>query len=299
VIALASFAQPIVETEMTADANRPAKKGRQPRSRVALLISFAVGLLFADPARAMTVRAKYTIFYLGLPVGNIETVETVGVSTYQTSVDARVAGIATIVSNFKMNMQSNGIIRKNVVQPNHFAAEETGSGESQTMRMTLVGGSVKSAEIVPPVRDLDQRVPLLDEHKKNIVDPASSLLMTIPSGQDLFGPSACNRTFRMFDGFSRSDIVLEFVRTEDLNTSGYKGEVSVCSVRYLPIAGHKPAAAMTKFMQSNTGMEVRLAPIPDTQQLVVVSATIPLQVGTASLQIEDLQIEPAVLGSAR
>jgi hypothetical protein len=252
---------------------------------VALLISFAAGLLLADPARATTVRAKYTIFYLGLPVGDMETVKTFGVSTYQTSVDARVAGIATIVSNFKMNMKSDGIIRKNVVQPNNFAAEETGSGQSQTMRMTLVGGSVKSAEIVPPVRDLDQRVPLLDEHKRNVVDPASSLIMTVPPGQDPLGPSACNRTFRMFDGFSRSDIALEFVKTEDVNTRGYRGKVSVCSVRYLPIAGHKPAAAMTKFMQSNTGMEVRLAPIPDTQQLLMVSATIPLQVGTASLQI--------------
>ena len=271
----------------------------QPRSRVALLISFAVGVLFSDPARATTVRAKYTIFYLGLPVGDIETVKTFGVSTYQTSVDARVAGIAAIVSNFKMNMQSNGIIRKNVVQPNNFAAEETGSGESQTMRMTLVGGSVKSAEIVPPVKDLDQRVPLLDEHKRDIVDPASTLIMTVPSGQDLFGPPACNRTFRMFDGFSRSDIALEFVRTEDVNTSGYRGKVSVCSVHYLPIAGHKPTATMTKFMQSNTGMEVRLAPMPGTPQLLMVSATIPLQVGTALLQIEELQIEPALLGSAR
>jgi hypothetical protein len=262
-------------------------------------MSFAVGLLFADPARATTVRAKYTIFYLGLAVGNMETVKKFGVSTYQSSVDARVAGIATIVSNFKMNMTSNGIIRKNVVQPNSFAAEETGAGESQTMRMTLVGGSVKSAEIVPPVGDLDQRVPLLDEHKKNIIDPASALIMTVPSGQDTLGPSACNRTFRMFDGFSRSDIALEFVGTEDVNMHGYKGKVPVCSVRYLPIAGHKPAATMTKFMQSNTRMEVRLAPIPDTQQLLIVSATIPLQVGTASLQIEELQIEPAVLGSAR
>jgi hypothetical protein len=229
----------------------------------------------------------------------METVKTFGVSTYQSSVDARVAGIATIVSHFNMNMKSNGIIRKNVVQPNTFAAEETGSGEIQTMRMTLVGGSVKSAEIVPPIKDLDQRVPLLDEHKRNIVDPASSLVMMVPSVQDPLGPLACNRTVRMFDGFSRSDIALEFVKTEDLNTSGYEGKVAVCSVRYLPIAGHKPTATMTKFMQGNTGMELRLAPIPDTQQLLIVSATIPLPVGTASLQIEELEIEPALLGSAR
>jgi len=165
--------------------------------KVAILIFFAVGLLLADPARATTVRAKYTIFYFGLPVGDIETVKTFGVSTYQSGVDARVAGIATIVSNFKMNMKSNGIIRKNVLQPNNFAAEETGSGEIQTMRMTLVGGSVKSAEIVPPVKELDQRVPLLDEHKRDIVDPASTLIMTVPSGEDPLGPSACNRTFHV------------------------------------------------------------------------------------------------------
>jgi hypothetical protein len=70
-------------------------------------------------------------------------------------------------------------------------------------------------------------------------------------------------------------------------------------VRYLPIAGYKPAASMTKFMQSNTGIEIRLAPIPDTQQLLVVSATIPLQLGTATLQIQELTIEPATLGSSQ
>ncbi len=159
------------------------------------LISLVVGLLLADPARATTIRAKYTISYLGLPVGDMETVKTFGASTYRTGVDARVTGIATIVSNFKMNMKSNGIIRKNVVQPNNFAAEETGSGEIQTMRLTLVGGSVKSAEVVPPIKDLDQRVPLQDEHKKDIVDPASTLIMTVPSGQDPLGPSACKPHF--------------------------------------------------------------------------------------------------------
>src|ERR1700710_2182467 len=117
--------------------------------KVAILVFFAVGLLLADPARATTVRAKYTIFYLGLPVGDMETVKTFGVSTYQSSVDARVAGIATIVSNFRMNMMSNGVIRKNVVQPNNFSAEEIGAGEIQTMQVTLVGGSVKSAVVEP------------------------------------------------------------------------------------------------------------------------------------------------------
>jgi hypothetical protein len=289
----------VAETEMRAELKRSTKKGLGRRSHVALLASLAIGLLFADPAKATNVRAKYTIFYLGLAVGEMETVKTFDVSTYQTSIDARVAGIATIVSNFKMNMRSNGIIRNSVVQPSNFSAEETGSGESQSMRMTLVGGSVKSAEVVPPVKDPDQRVPLRGEHKRNIVDPASSLIMTVPLGQDPLGPPACNRTFRLFDGFSRSDIALEFVRIEEANTNGYRGTVSVCSVRYLPIAGHKPAATMTKFMQSNARIEVRLAPIPDTQQLLMVSATIPVQVGTLSLQIEELQIEPTALGSAR
>jgi hypothetical protein len=281
-----------------ADCGRLATKKRNPTLFVMLPLAFVVSMLLTDSARA-TLCVRYTIFFLGLPVGEIETAKTFGASTYQISVDARVTGLATVISNFKMNMKSNGTIHKDVVQPSHFFAEETGSGQFQSMRITLVGGSVKSTEIAPAVKDMDQRVPLLEEHKRNIVDPASSLMMTIPSGQDQLGPSACNRTFRMFDGFSRSDIKLEFIKTDDVIASGYTGKVSVCSVRYIPIAGLKAAATMTTFMQNNTQMEMRLAPIPDTQQLVVVSATIPLPVGIASFQLEELQIELPVPGLAR
>jgi Protein of unknown function (DUF3108) len=193
------------------DCGRTVTKKRSPTLLVVFPL-FAVSMLLTDSARATLVRAKYTIFYLGLPVGEIETAKTFGASTYQISVDARVTGLATVISNFKMNMKSNGTIHKDVVQPNHFFAEETSSGQFQSMRIALVGGSVKSTEIAPAVKDMDQRVPLLEEHKRNIVDPASSLMMTIPLGQDPLGPSACNRTFRMFDGFSRSDIKLEFSR---------------------------------------------------------------------------------------
>jgi Protein of unknown function (DUF3108) len=97
------------------------------------LISLVVGLLLADPARATTVRAKYTISYLGLPVGDMETVKTFSASTYQSGVNARVTGIATVISNFKMNMRSNGSIRKNVVQPNNFAAEETVGADAKRL----------------------------------------------------------------------------------------------------------------------------------------------------------------------
>jgi len=85
-----AFGKAAAETGMTAESKWPAKKDKHPRSRVALLISFAVGLLLADPARATTIRAKYTISYLGLPVGDMETVKTFGVSTYQSSVASRV-----------------------------------------------------------------------------------------------------------------------------------------------------------------------------------------------------------------
>jgi hypothetical protein len=289
----------MAKTRMARQSRQPTRKGVRSMSRVAPLSLFAMGLLFLDPSSATTVRAKYSIRYLGLPVGNLDTVKTFGISTYETGLDARVVGIATILSDFRMTMKSHGVIRKNVVQPTNFVAEEVNSGISQSMQLVLVGGSVRSTEISPPIKDLDQRVPLVDENKRNVVDPVSSLILPLASGQDPFGPSACDRTFHIFDGFARSDIALEFVGTEDVNTDGYTGKVSVCSVRYFPIAGYRQAAAMTKFMQRNAHMEIRLAPIPGLQQLFIVSATIPLPVGTASLQVEQLSIDPAEVAAPR
>ena len=270
------------------------------KARVIYLIWLAAaGHDLATPADATTVRARYSVTYMGLPVGSVSTESTIGGTSYQTDVAARVSGLATIASTFKMNMKSNGSLRKNAVQPDSFAADETGLGEDQTMRLTLVGGTVKSAEVNPPVKDLHQRVALLDKHKKNVVDPASSLILTVPPGQEPFGAAACNRTIRFFDGITRADFLLEFVKMEEMKAAGYEGRVSVCSVRYFPIAGHNPAAAMTTFMQSNNGIQVRLAAVPDTQQLILVSATIPLLLGSASLEMQQLQIAPSVLSSAR
>jgi hypothetical protein len=108
------------DREAIVDSERSSWKGSvtfMNASAQKTLISLAVGLLLADPARATTVRAKYTISYLGLPVGDMETIRTFGASTYQSGVDARVAGIATIVSNFKMNMKSTALFARTSSNP--------------------------------------------------------------------------------------------------------------------------------------------------------------------------------------
>src|SRR5215468_3863333 len=98
----------------------------------------------------------------------------------------------------------------------------------------------------------------------------------MPPGPRELGPSACNRTLRVFDGFLRADVEFAYVRTEQFKSKRYSGPVAVCSARYVPLAGYNPNATMTKFMAANSGVEVRLAPVQDTPLVMLVSAIVPL-----------------------
>ncbi|RJF69569.1 hypothetical protein D4Q52_19600 [Rhodopseudomonas palustris] len=86
-------------------------------------------------------------------------------------------------------------------------------------------------------------MPLRDEHKPEVVDPASLLAMSAPAGASSLGPSTCDRTLRLFGGVTRTGYALEFVSNETARAPGYHGAVAVCLVRYIPIAGHDPIFA--------------------------------------------------------
>ena len=74
-------------------------------------------------------------------------------------------------------------------------------------------------------------------------------------------------------------------------TSGYSGPVSVCSLRYTPVAGHKPSAGIVRFMAANRDMEVRLAIPAGARVALLVGATVPMQLGTATIELTRLDVE--------
>ncbi|MCP3446082.1 DUF3108 domain-containing protein [Bradyrhizobium sp. CCGUVB14] len=272
-----------------------------PRSLAsfAFLAGFIAITVLPSDSDAAIIRARYLMKYVGIEVGELVIINNIGSSSYEARLHAQVMGIATVATSRSVNMKASGTIRKGSVVPSTFFSDQTGSDQSRTTRVSLTDGNAKVIEIDPPFEDNAERVPLTEEHKRNVIDPLSALIMTMPPGERLVGPSACNRTLRVFNGLFRADVELAYVRTEPFNAKGYSGPVAVCSARYAPLAGYDPNAMMTKFMMANRAMEIRVAPIEDSMLVMPVLVTIPMPVGAASVELLDYSVEPAPGGPGK
>jgi hypothetical protein len=160
------------------------------------------------------------------------------------------------------------------------------------VRIALSGGSVKAVDIAPPYEDKEGRVPITDANKRNVLDPASALIMAVPAGEPLIGPTACNRTLPVFDGFARYNISMSYVSTREVSVPGYSGPVSVCAARYYPIAGHKLQSASTKFMAENRQIEVWLAPVERAHVVVPFHVSLMTLAGMANIDSVEFSVEP-------
>lgn len=269
---------------------------RGAKRRASQLIAFLIGFSAMPPmssdAIGATIRARYAVWYLGMEVGELALVSTIGRSSYEAGLDAHLTGIATVATSYKISMKTDGLVRNGAIVPSSFFFSQTGTDQPRTMRVSLVSGNARSAEINPPFENVTERVPVTEEHKRNVVDPLSALILTMPPDNRETGPSACNRTLRVFTGSVRADVELTYVRTEKFKTKGYSGPVAVCSARYVPLAGHNPNATMAKFMMANGGIEVRLAPIQDTTLMLLVSAKVPMPLGRSSVELSEYKAEP-------
>ena len=83
-----------------------------------------------------------------------------------------------------------------------------------------------------------RNVPITAAHLQNVVDPLSAIVLL--SQARLNRGEACNKRLPIFDGKIRYDLVLSPKGTRNVGSAGnLRGTAYVCSVRFVPIAGHK------------------------------------------------------------
>jgi hypothetical protein len=167
---------------------------------------------------------------------------------------------------FGLTAKSTGRIGPNVV-PATAAIDSRAVGQStQTIRMAMTGGTVSYDDVRPPLPPRP-RVPITAADRRGVLDPVSALL--IPIDGDRLSPSMCRRTLPIFEGTERFDIVLSYLRTEQVKSAqGYQGPVLVCRARYHAIAGHRRGARQVEYMEHNNTIEAWLAPVPAAHLLV-------------------------------
>lgn len=274
-----------------------SKRQASPR-RPVLALAFGIVLVFSPGAaspRADEFRARYDVSLIGFHIGEVAAAGSLGPGNYRVNLNAKLTGVAAMVSNIKLALASTGVLRKGGPSPSTYATSSANSQGVRTVRMSLDSGNVKAVDIFPPFEDKEGRIPVTEAHKRNIVDPTSAMIMPVPEGEPLIGPAACNRTIPVYDGYVRFDITLHYIGVRDVSIEGYSGPVSVCAARYVPISGHKRDSKSTKFMSENRDIEAWLAPIERAHVVVPLHVALMTLAGAAVIDAVEFSVAPSGL----
>lgn len=254
----------------------------------------------AAPALATdTVRASYSIHLIGLPLGTANLTSVLDPSSYRIDISARLTGIAAVISSSRAAGMASGIFTAGRVAPNAYATTSASGDATRTVRIAMNAGNVKAAEIFPPFQDKPGRVPVLEIHRHNIIDPLSALVMPVPGAEPVLGPAACNRVLPIYDGWARFDVELSFTGVRPVKTRGYAGDVAVCAARYRAVAGHLPDRPGLKFMEENRDMEVWLAPVGNSRFVIPYRISVATMVGTTVIEATHFEAQGATRAAAR
>ncbi|NIX75213.1 DUF3108 domain-containing protein [Microvirga terricola] len=248
------------------------------------------------PAHAQTLKADYDISLAGLPLGKADLSSTFDGPKYKMQAGVKLSGLAKMLTGGKGAATASGAILGPQPQPATFAVTSRSSSDQRTVRMGLDNGNVAAVEIVPPIDEKPDRVPVKEDHKKGVVDPVSALLMPALATGSLTDAANCNRTIPVFDGAARFDVVLSYAETKKADLPGYKGPVIVCNARYVAISGHRALRPSTKFMEENKDMSVWLAPVEGAKVLVPVRIAVRTMIGMSLVVASNWAIDGAAKG---
>jgi Protein of unknown function (DUF3108) len=255
--------------------------------RIALV---AVSLFALAPqAQAQIVDVRYVISLAGLTIGKASMSGVVQPTGYTLNVAASLTGLVGAVAKGKGSGTARGTFGNPSVKSNGFALSASNGKVSRTIQIAAAAGNVQDVVIEPPFEEKPQdradRVLLQPQHKLNIVDPVSALIMPSKAATPL-DKANCDRKLPVFDGSQRFDVVLSYAGTREVKGEGYTGSVLVCSARYVPVAGHRSERKVTKFMAGNKDMDVWLAPVSNGAALIPYRISVKTMIGTSVIEAE-------------
>ncbi len=260
------------------------------------LAGLALAVCLVGVAGAASLDARYDVSLLGISLGTASLSGGIDGSSYKLDMAAKLTGLVGGVTGGRGSGAASGVLVGGKLAPKNFAVSSASNSESRTVRMALAEGEVAALDIEPPIDAKPDRVPLNGNHKRNVVDPLSAFLMPVNGkGKD----AACNRTLPIFDGAARYDIKLSSAGTREVDLDGYKGPVSICQARYVPIAGHRALRPSTKFMAENRDITTWLAPVAGTDMMVPVRISVKTMIGTAVIEASSFKVDPGVTATAR
>ncbi len=231
--------------------------------------------------RASTVDAVYQISWLGAHIGDFRLKSSITTRQYALQANAELSVLFGTFS-WQGATTSSGLMTANGPVPQTYRFQYATNERRESVELRFQKRMVQDILINPPQYPGGRNVPITAAHLQNVVDPLSAIVLL--SQARLNRGEACNKRLPIFDGKIRYDLVLSPKGTRNIGSAGkLRGTAYVCSVRFVPIAGHRMGKSENDYAAGNTGIEVWLVPVPEAGLIVPYYIHVPTPAGTASM----------------
>jgi hypothetical protein len=255
----------------------------------------------AGPASAQgKLEARYTASLAGIPIGKGSWLVEIADTHYSAAATGTTTGLMHLFTDGHGASNTHGTLQGGKWLSAIFASTIAAGKKTDQVRITIANGNVKDYTVDPPQDNAPERIPITEEHRKDVLDPMTASLLRVPGNGDPVKAEACHQAVAVFDGRLRYDLQLEFKRIEQVKAEkGYAGPVVVCSVYFTPIAGFIASRSAIKYLTKLREIEVWMAPVAGTRVLVPFRVQGPTPIGQAVLQADEfLTVATPVRASA-
>ena len=256
------------------------------------LVAIGSGFVAPVAAEATEIKATFGISIAGIPVGRGTAKASVKGRKYEIDASAKTSGVSRLFIDSKGRAVSKGRFNSKTMLPSMYALNSKEDKIHNVVQIAMRSGNVSDFSASPPVSKHKDRIPLRRVHTRGIIDPLSSLLMSVKSTKHRVGKPVCDRTIRMFDGRWRYNIELFYKGTKEVSGTfpgAYNGPVTKCGARFRFVAGHRPNKASTKYMESNKDLEAWFIPVADDPVVAVYRIQMGTKIGRFVLQAREVR----------
>lgn len=247
-----------------------------------LAICAVLGAFGQAHAEQKTHRTVFDVRFGALPIGEATFNIRFGEQGYIIGMRGKTVGVAQLVAPGRGIAASTGLIGKERVVARRHSVRYIEKDKQSKLNMNFKNGAVHEVVLKPDDREKKNGpkwIQLTPAHLKNVIDPASSVIVAVDPQKANDGEAVCNRTMKIYDGDTRFNMVLKYKSTTEISTEGYEGEAFVCQLRYQPVAGHEVDQRNIKYMRENEKMEIWLAPMARPDLFTPIKVVVPTWIG--------------------
>lgn len=235
--------------------------------------------LVSATAQAETFKSRYTISYLGLPVGRSQFTSSFDGDRFSVQGSFSSAGLASIFDSTEGSARISGRFVGGRTQPDRYEITYSEGDKKKRTSVEFSGGNVVKTENIPPLKVRKDRVELKPGDLRTVADPLSATLVRAKSLDEV-----CGRTVHLYDGEIRADLQLSLVGKDEWNGS----EAITCKARFIPVAGYRKGKKAIEYLRDKSRISITFAALERTGVYAPVGASVGTQIGTITISADAL-----------